>query len=154
MGSWDPGFFFSSPRTKFFTESALWAGSVIESQCPLMYIDVPYQCKLFWGLSLALTWSVPASHWSTPPPHFFLSPHIFLDNFFFEYNPFCTLLSVLVSGILSAQVERVSVSRLRDLFYQMSSILWGKKIQKRENACLSMIYICHLPFCHRVTLCV
>ena len=55
-----------------FTHSALWAGSVIESQCPSIYLFVymspPSLFFLCLSMALKLHDQVKASHWSTPKP--------------------------------------------------------------------------------------
>ena len=57
-----------SPINLFLTELTHWADSVLESQCPSMFLFVcAIRCSFYWGLSLALISyeiSSQAPHWS------------------------------------------------------------------------------------------
>ena len=108
-------------KKTIFTESSHWPDSVLESQCPTVCCVLScHQMQFFLGLLFALRshdW-FPGPSLVNPPskPIFFTKPLFFL---FFtpppppQKTPF---LSVLVSVLLFASVERFSASRMWNLF--------------------------------------
>ena len=99
-----------------------WAELVYESPCPCVCVSVCVSvcaivCSFFLGLSLALRShdQIPASHWATPP----FKKKIDKITQPIKKNDKSHNLFKFVSVLLSALVERVGVSRMRDFLEEI-----------------------------------